>query len=238
MSEEENVAKAGEPDEPKRSGVTRRDFTYGAVGVVAMLGLGGGVAIAGTPELVRPPGGQDTKRIEACVRCEKCIEVCPHKAISAARIEDGFANTRTPKMNMKNGYCDFCADFDYVPQCASVCPTGALEVASNMTGSLEKAAQTVIGKAIITRDWCLAWGLTGCRYCYDNCPHNAITLDSYSRPYVVGDACNGCGICEYVCKSMLNGSLNGTRANATDRAIVIKTVKEVESMDASDRGWA
>lgn len=242
MSEEDKTMETGEttePTEPTANGIERRDFVaYSAAGAVAMFGVGG-IAFVSSPELVRPPGAQNTKQFQSCIRCEKCMEVCPHKAISMAHVEDGFANIRTPKMDFKNGFCDFCEDYGYIPQCANVCPVGSIQLSSDKVGSFEAGDKTIIGKAIITRNWCLAWNALNCKKCYDSCTHEAIILDENNLPYVVADKCNGCGICEYVCLSKTAGSLTGDRANASDRAIVVRTEATVAAMASdAERGWA
>ena len=64
------------------AGMTRRTLCLGAGGAAVMLGLGG-LKYAGSQPLVRPPGGQDEERlISACIRCEKCYEICPRDVIA------------------------------------------------------------------------------------------------------------------------------------------------------------
>jgi pyruvate formate lyase activating enzyme len=55
------------------------------------------------PEIIT----RDTK----CIRCSKCVDVCPQQAISIVE------NTRT----IQWGKCDYCL------KCAEVCPSGAIE---------------------------------------------------------------------------------------------------------------
>ena len=60
-----------------RSGVRVSRFLLG--GTAALVGLGA-VRYAGSAPLVRPPGGQDEDAlVSACIRCEKCYEVCPRR---------------------------------------------------------------------------------------------------------------------------------------------------------------
>ena len=78
---------------------------------------------------------------------------------------------------------------------------------------------TIIGKAALIREWCLAWDKNnGCRFCYDACPYEAIELDENGRPVVVPDNCNGCGACQSVCVSQKEGSYT---TGATSRAIIV-----------------
>lgn len=198
-----------------RPGMTRRQLCVGAGAAAAMIAVGGGLKVLPSTPVVRPPGGQDEAALLAsCVRCQKCYEVCPHHVITPSHIENGILQMRTPSMNFSANYCDFCEEANGgVPLCAECCPTGAL--------SLPEGAQpeeTIIGKADLREDWCLAYRLTSCRFCYDACPYEAIELDAEGRPYVIEENCNGCGACEAVCVSLKNASIS---TGATARAICV-----------------
>ena len=164
------------------AGMTRRTLCLGAGGAAVMLGLGG-LKYAGSQSLVRPPGGQDEERlISACIRCEKCYEICPRDVIAPAHLEDGVLNMRTPTFDFSANWCDWCADeHDGTPLCVSACPTEALKLPADAT-----AENTIIGKAVIREDWCLAYKLTGCRFCYDACPYEAMELDKDNRLFELG----------------------------------------------------
>ena len=200
------------------AGMTRRTLCLGAGGAAVMLGLGG-LKYAGSQPLVRPPGGQDEERLlSACIRCEKCYEICPRDVIAPAHLEDGVLNMRTPTFDFSANWCDWCAEeHDGTPLCVSACPTEALKLPDDAT-----AENTIIGKAVINTDWCLAYKLIGCRFCYDACPYEAMELDENNRPVVIEDKCNGC---ESVCVSLQNGSIS---EGATARAIVVHPLDEVE----------
>ena len=199
-------------------GMSRRTFALGVGGVVACMGLGAGLKAVPAAAVVRPPGGQDEERFLAgCTRCEKCVEACPNDAIKLCHLEDGIINLRTPQMNFYSNYCDFCQQENGgKPLCVAACPTGSLVLDAGAT-----AQNTVIGKAELTANWCLAYLGMGCHKCYDVCPWDAIALDDQNRPYVIEDKCNGCGACEAACVSMTNGSRSAA-ADATSRAIIVK----------------
>ena len=207
-----------------KSGISRRTLCLGVGGAAVMLGLGG-LKYVGPQSIIRPPGGQDEERlISACIRCEKCYEICPRDVIRPAHIESGILNMRTPTFNFEDNYCDWCTEENGgTPLCVSSCPTKALELPSGATKE-----NTIIGKAVINTDWCLAYKLIGCKFCYDACQEtgfDAMTLDSNNRPVVTTGKCTGCGACESVCVSLQNGSIS---EGATSRAITIHPLDQVE----------
>ena len=188
--------------EADRPLITRRDLCLGAGGVAVLAVLGAG-RLAGASPVVRPPGGQDEGHVlSACIRCEKCYEVCPHRAIAPAHLEAGLVGMRTPVMDFSRGYCTFCEkDNDGRPLCVAACPSGALALDDDA-----RAQDTLIGLAVIDECECLAFGVARCRRCVDACPYEAVKLDDAQQPYVIEDKCNGCGACESVCVSHKAGS--------------------------------
>lgn len=213
-------------EQPKKGkeplSVSRRTLCIGVGSTVALLGLGA-LRYVGHNPLCRPPGGQDEARlVSACIRCERCYEVCPHKVIVPAHIEDGLLGMRSPMLSFDAGYCDFCQQANGgVPLCCEVCPTEALRLPEGAT-----AQNTVIGLAVIDQWQCLAYRETGCRECYDACcearetPAIELTNDaSTPRPVVIAENCNGCGACEAACISLSAGSI---AEGAQARAIVVK----------------
>lgn len=203
---------------PKRRSISRRSVIMGVGGIVALSALGG-LKYAGADPVVRPPGGQDEDRVVgACIRCQKCYEACPRGVVKPLHVERGLVNMRTPGLSFENDYCDWCAEEnDGVPLCAASCPTEALKVPAGAT-----ANNTILGKAAITYDWCLAYRNLGCRFCYDACPYDAMELDDMGRPSVIDDRCNGCGACESVCVSLKEGSIS---SGATARAITVQPLQ-------------
>lgn len=178
---------------PSAKGTSRRQFVCGMALAAGLLCVGGGVALAAPQSgVLRPPGAQDERAfLGACVRCGRCAAACPTHAIRPLRLEDGVAVMRTPGMAFDRGGCTMEA-CGY--RCRAACPTGALlpfDLASD-----------ALGKAVVHIESCVAYGLQGgCRVCVEACPYQAIELDGDGRPFVVEDACNGCGICECACPS-------------------------------------
>ena len=137
---------------------------------------------------VRPPGARSPKEFLAlCVKCQKCINVCPTLAVQSVTILEDLANAGTPQMNFLRGTCDFCME------CTRVCPTGALRAIPQDEARL--------GVAIVRPEICIAYSWVGCTKCYHACPIQAISLDENNRPIVEAAKCDGCGICENICPS-------------------------------------
>lgn len=218
-------------EEKRYAGMTRRSFALGCGGAAVLLAMGGFKALPAEAK-VRPPGGQDEDRlISACIRCERCVEACPKKALSPAHLEDGVLGVRTPVAAFDRGWCDFCKEAnDGHPLCVKACPTEALRLEADA-----EPHNTIIGKAYIIHDWCLAYRNTGCRFCYDACVdagYDAIELDQYNRPIVIEDKCVGCGKCQNVCVSQTEGSVQEVM---TSRAIIVVTEDELEQRKASEQ---
>lgn len=210
---------ASEAHAVRSDGISRRALCIGGCATAAMLGIGS-LRFLGHAPLRRPPGGQDEMRlIGACIRCERCYEVCPRHVIAPSRIEDGILGMRTPTLDFDADWCDFCIEENGgVPLCVQACPTEALKLAE---GADEHSV--VIGRAVIDERQCLAYRDSGCRYCYDACPYEAIRMDG-ERPVVIAEACNGCGACESVCVSLKTGAI---ATGATERAIVVKPLEAI-----------
>lgn len=220
--------RAGRP----KGGVSRRSLLIGAGSCAVLLGLGG-LRYAGHNPLVRPAGGQDESHlVSACIRCERCYEACPRGVIVPARIEDGLLGMRTPALDFSANYCDFCAEENGgVPKCVEVCPTEALALDEGaVCGNPDtgERGNVILGLASIDEYSCLAFRDTGCKACYDACKFSAIRLEGSERnprPYVIADACNGCGACEAACRSLSAGSIV---EGATQRAIVVKLLDSAQ----------
>lgn len=188
-------------------GFTRRGFLVGGVGVVTLIALGGaGAAFAGQGALLRPPGGQNEELLwGACIKCDRCRSVCPQGVIDVGHLEDGMVNARTPVMDFRKGYCDFCETLT-MPRCVESCPTDAL-------GLDFDPHRDKIGLARVDTDECLLYrsGSGRCsKQCIDACAFEALELDEGGRLVVDEAACNGCGACEWACPSSSYASYTGS----------------------------
>lgn len=136
---------------------------------------------------LRPPGAVPEETFPAkCIRCGRCVEVCPYRSIRMLDIRFGI-HAGTPLIEAEKIPCYLCM------KCVDVCPTGSLERVEQ--------AETRMGLAIINKFHCAAWiGTTLCRTCYDKCPYpeQAISLKEL-KPIVHETACTGCGLCTHAC---------------------------------------
>ena len=180
-----------------------------ALGGLALPFVIGGVAYAlpVSSDLLRPPGGQDEAHFRSlCVKCNRCVSVCPRGCVVTASVNDGFLMARTPKMDFHRGYCDFCAEENGgVPLCRANCPTGALEAFD--------PAQDKIGIAVVDAEACIAFSGT-CNQCKGSCRYDALLWNDLNRPYIDTDLCNGCGECVSACNVNVSRLFNGTQARA------------------------
>lgn len=139
---------------------------------------------------LRPPGAlPEPEFLATCIRCGKCVQICPYGSIRMAGLQDGLLVMGTPVIRAWRAPCYLCM------KCPAVCPTGALK------RSLKDKEAVRMGTAIIDKNECLAWQGTLCRSCYDDCPlfNEAVVMDTDLRPVVNDKKCVGCGVCENVC---------------------------------------
>jgi len=139
--------------------------------------------------LHRPPGAVDELAfLSNCTRCDRCIEACPYDAIVRADAKYGSA-VDTPMIIPADAPCYLCEEMP----CIGACPENAL---------LQPTNKVKMGTAHIVLNKCFAH--TGqadsCDYCFTRCPlkNEAIVMDE-RKPRIIGEACTGCGICEYFC---------------------------------------
>lgn len=176
--------------------MTRRQFLRLVVTGVAVLAGEACSSPAGSATLVaspvatnrlRPPGAVAEKIFPAkCIRCGRCVEVCPYRTIIMLDIRDGI-HAGTPLVEAEKVPCYLCM------KCVEVCPTGSLLPI--------RQQETRMGLAVINTFTCYTYtGVSLCRTCYDKCPfvEKAIRLDQL-RPVVNENHCTGCGICTHAC---------------------------------------
>jgi MauM/NapG family ferredoxin protein len=160
----------------------------------SILGPGAAAApawnLTGSPlrvDRLRPPGAVAEDRFTGhCIRCGRCMEVCPYRCILPLDVREGV-HAGTPVIDVRDVPCYLCM------KCPDVCPTGALKPLP-----LE---ETRMGLAVIDKEACVAWNGTAlCRTCYSVCPlQNEAIVYEEMLPRVVEDGCTGCGICVNAC---------------------------------------
>ncbi len=136
---------------------------------------------------LRPPGAVPEENFPAkCIRCGRCVEVCPYRSIRMLDIRSGI-HAGTPLIEAEKVPCYLCM------KCVDVCPTGSLKRVTQ--------SETRMGLAIINTFECVTWSeKTLCRTCYDKCPfpQKAIRLEQL-KPVIDASACTGCGLCTHAC---------------------------------------
>ncbi len=137
--------------------------------------------------MLRPPGAvKEDSFAGKCIRCGRCVEVCPYCSIRPLGLKYGVY-AGTPMVFVAEIPCYLCM------KCVEVCPTGTLlPIAKD---------ETRMGLAVIDRMRCVTWnGESLCHTCYNVCPYKeqAIYLDEL-RPVINEKACTGCGICTHGC---------------------------------------
>ncbi len=159
---------------------------------------------------LRPPGAVEEERFMAlCIRCNRCLEVCPYGSIRRA----GWGLTLgTPFVLPETKACYLCME------CTALCPTGALD------NRLADPEEVRMGKAKIDPDICYnhlffdadvlpedAGSRIGalCNTCYNVCPlpNEAIMLKNNLLPVVL-EGCVGCGICVERCPTRPRRAIN------------------------------
>jgi polyferredoxin/formate hydrogenlyase subunit 6/NADH:ubiquinone oxidoreductase subunit I len=157
------------------------------------------------PRLIRPPGAlEEAAFLGRCVRCGECMKVCIGNALHATWLEAGLEGIFTPRLIGRIGYCEYNCTL-----CGQVCPTGAIRKLTR-----KEKQETNIGRAYFDKNRCLPYANgTPCIVCEEHCPtpdkaikfREAVVLNSRGeqaalrQPYVVGELCIGCGICENKC---------------------------------------
>jgi ferredoxin-type protein NapG len=197
--------------ENRSPSMSRRDFLKLLIPAGVMIGIGGSVSfLSRDKNFLRPPGVlSEQVFLSLCIKCRKCVEICPQAIIETVTVMEEVAGSGTPKLDFHEGACDFCM------KCVEVCPTGALE--------MMELEEIKLGLAEVVPEFCIAWDWGSCTLCVEVCPYEAISLDEKKRPVVDPERCNGCGVCEYQCPG---AALRSHRAKS-GRGIVVLPLEKV-----------
>ena len=196
---------------------TRRTFVIGGAAIVASAVVGAGIRpFTAQADVLRPPGALAEDQFMArCIKCERCISVCPTDVVEPLGIESGLLQARTPTLNFASDSCTFC------DKCREVCPTGAIVEVDPFAPQ-----QGRIGVAVLHEGRCLAFIETNsCGICVDACPYEALFFDESRRPVVDEAKCNGCGECVKICPANVFTSFSGGKA----RGIEVVTEKTFQT---------
>jgi polyferredoxin len=114
------------------------------------------------PHLIRPPGVEDEDEfLSQCIRCSKCMAVCPTQGLQPTLYEAGLEGLWTPQLVPRLGYCDYGCN-----ACGQICPSGAIPLLD-----LESKRQAIMGLAAVDQSRCLPWAYdTPCIVCEEMCP--------------------------------------------------------------------
>lgn len=138
--------------------------------------------------LLRPPGSlPEPEFLSACIRCQRCAQVCDTRAIRLLPGSTHLADT--PVIVAEEHACNLCM------RCGETCPTGAIV-------PLADKREARMGVAVVDDELCVSANGTGiCGACFTVCPlrGKAITQGMRLAPTVHEEHCVGCGLCEEVC---------------------------------------
>jgi len=187
--------------------INRRDFVKqgAAIGLTAAGGIfltreGAPIGPAQDAPL-RPPGALDEDDFAAtCIRCMRCVDACPNRALVPLPIRAPGGIGGTPTMEPRKAACMLCSteEGDYL-KCTEACPSGALQLVKKTHDEIvEKVA---IGIAEIDLNLCYSYNNWSCGACFRACPlaGEAMTIGRWEQPTIHPEACVGCGCCERSC---------------------------------------
>ena len=184
----------------------RREFFRNALSILVP-GVGAGwlalrpASSRGAGPPVRPPGAlPETEFLARCIRCQRCADACPNRAIVALGAAAGGGMEGTPAIRPRRQACMLC---NRVPgpylRCTEACPSGALEPVRKDPDEIQR--KVAMGKAVLDKGLCYSYNNWTCGACYRACPFpgKAMTLGLWEQPEVVPEGCVGCGACERAC---------------------------------------
>lgn len=160
------------------------------------------------PPLRPPHAVPETDFVARCIKCQRCLMVCPLSVIRMGTWDEGLRVVRTPVLDFHQGWCNFCM------LCTQVCPTGALAPETIKGWYRPKLP---LGRAHLT-DHCIALKAGGCSRCYEVCPDQAIVLKADHVPQITAD-CTGCGRCVFECPSNVLQSFVGSDIRGIEVAV-------------------
>ena len=142
--------------------------------------------------LIRPPGAvSEQKFLQACTRCDECVNACPKDAIVKAPKKMGFLIMGTPYIDAIKNPCVVCDDLP----CISACKDSALL-------PVPSKFDVKMGYAILDKNKCQAYGHTFCQQCVIDCPIPGAITPVDDKPMINKKDCTGCGVCMRSCSTV------------------------------------
>jgi ferredoxin-type protein NapG len=194
--------------------MNRRSFLRNLLAVGASVGAGGGVLLRGGNAAtggagLRPPGAlPEDEFLQRCIRCFRCGDACPNRAIVALNDENGADFSRapgraergTPMIFPRRQACMLCQGvYGDELLCTAACPSGALERVRKEPEEI--IAKVNMGEARLDHSLCYSWNGASCGVCVRACPleGKALRAGLFERPFLDPEQCIGCGLCERAC---------------------------------------
>ncbi len=144
------------------------------------------------PPLLRPPGAISEKQfLQACTRCDKCINACPKDAILKVPKKMGWIIMDTPYIDPMKVPCVMCDDLP----CISACQDEALL-------PVAAPADVQMGYVILDKKHCVAFGDGFCQQCVIDCPVPGAITQKNHLPIFHRKSCTGCGACVRACATV------------------------------------
>lgn len=192
--------------------MTRREALKGCFKALTLLTAGGyawsvATTSASARVFLRPPGALGGELFDKkCIKCSLCVEACPFGTLKLSNLGDKIS-TATPYFTPRDVPCELCDD---VP-CAAICPTGALDIKSLISGEKIDPLKIRVGIAVMDPQNCIAFKGIRCDACYRACPiidkalfikherNERTGKHAFLLPTVDAQFCTGCGKCERAC---------------------------------------
>ncbi|MDP6840645.1 MAG: 4Fe-4S dicluster domain-containing protein [Rhodospirillales bacterium] len=145
--------------------------------------------------LIRPPYAvAEAAFLEACTRCDACIEACSYDVLFKLPEEAGAKRAATPVMDLLVSGCHLCGDWP----CVTVCEPRALQLPASQ--GKQPPEPPKLARAAIDTGACLPYAGPECGACADACPvPGALNWVDGVKPVIDEDICTGCALCREFC---------------------------------------